>query len=104
GLYEADIIQAVINQVFYKSSEDDGVVHSGIYDPFPVPGLALVLTVIQCAIDEWSTGPFQRVTFSEEAYSSTYNQHLQELWAFEKESGDDEALTDLCTEIARRGR
>ncbi|KAH9857337.1 hypothetical protein C2E23DRAFT_693633, partial [Lenzites betulinus] len=101
GLYEAEILQIVINRVFYKSSEDDGISLADVYDPFPVPGLALVLTAIQCAIDEWDTGAFASVTFSEEAYSAVYEQHLQELNAYELESGEDHVVKDISQTLSR---
>ncbi|CDO74594.1 hypothetical protein BN946_scf184807.g2 [Trametes cinnabarina] len=104
GLYEAEVIQAVINRVFYKSATDEGIVLARVYDPFPIVGLALVLTAVECAIDEWESGVFTKVKFSEEKYSSMYKVHLQELCAFEEESGADRIVNDICTNISARGR
>ncbi|CDO71945.1 hypothetical protein BN946_scf184940.g92 [Trametes cinnabarina] len=104
GLYEAEIIQSIINRVFYKTATDDGVVLAKIYEPFPFVGLALILTAIQCSLDEWDTGAFSKVTFSEESYSGIYHRHLQELHAFEAESGADRILTEICARISARGR
>ncbi|CDO75467.1 hypothetical protein BN946_scf184935.g3 [Trametes cinnabarina] len=104
GLYEAEIIQDVINRVFYKSPSDDGIQLADAYDPFPFVGLALILTAIECCIDEWESGTFSKVTFSEENYGAVYQRHLQELRAFEAESGADRILTDICKQISARGR
>ncbi|KAL7278906.1 hypothetical protein ACG7TL_006737 [Trametes sanguinea] len=104
GLYEAEIIQSIINRVFYKTATDDGVALAKVYEPFPFVGLALVLTAIQCSIDEWDTGAFVKVTFSEEGYYSVYRRHLQDLRAFEEESGADRILTEICSNISTRGR
>lgn len=46
GLYGASIIQMVINRVFFKNTTDDGVRLGDLYSPFPLPGLALILTAV----------------------------------------------------------
>ncbi len=45
-LFEGDIIQTIINKVFYKNPADDGVIHDEVYRPFPIRGVALVLTAV----------------------------------------------------------
>ncbi|KAI9069145.1 hypothetical protein FKP32DRAFT_1545651, partial [Trametes sanguinea] len=104
GLYENDIIQMVVNQVFYKDAEDDGILLSTVYDPFPTRAVALVLTAIQCAIDEWSTGVHTNVKFTEDAYSNIYKDHLQDLQDFEAASGEDRILLQMRKEISQYGR
>ncbi|CDO75907.1 hypothetical protein BN946_scf184877.g1 [Trametes cinnabarina] len=104
GLYEAEIIQLVINRIFYKTATDDAVRLATTYEPFPSVGLTLVLTAIQCVIDEWESGVFLKVTFSEENYYGVYKRHLQELCAFEDESGLDHILMEICTKISVCGR
>ncbi|OJT11722.1 hypothetical protein TRAPUB_11784 [Trametes pubescens] len=47
GLYEAPVIQMIINRVFYKHASDDGVLLHDIYHPFPLKGLALVLAAVR---------------------------------------------------------
>lgn len=117
----------MVNRVYYKSATDDGIVIADVYEPFPFVALALILTAvsfvfmvearcaltflpsppvhqIQCGIDEWDTGVHCNVTFSEENYSSIYETHLKELKKFERESGDDKILTEICTALSRRGR
>ena len=47
GLYEGDLIQTIINRVYYKDSQDDGVVHDTAYRPFRFEGLALILTAVR---------------------------------------------------------
>ncbi|CDO77808.1 hypothetical protein BN946_scf184534.g3 [Trametes cinnabarina] len=104
GLYEAEIIQDVVNRIFYKSPTDDGIKVADVYTPFPFVGLALVLMAIECCIDEWESGVFCKVTFSEENYSAIYQRHLQEMRSFEAESGADRILTEICNQITSRGR
>ena len=47
GLYEAEIVQAIVNKVFYKNPTDDGVIHDDRYRPFPIRGIALILTAVR---------------------------------------------------------
>ena len=47
GLYEVEIVQAIVNKVFYKNPTDDGVIHDGQYRPFPIRGVALILTAVR---------------------------------------------------------
>lgn len=49
GLYEAPVIQMVINRVFYKNASDDGIKLRHAYEPFPFKGLALVLTAVSAS-------------------------------------------------------
>lgn len=46
GLYEAEIIQMVIDHIYYKDPEDDGVILRDAYTPFPLPALALIITAV----------------------------------------------------------
>ncbi|KAI0349157.1 hypothetical protein OH77DRAFT_1415492 [Trametes cingulata] len=105
GLYENEIIQDIINRGFYKSADDDGIALADIYDPFPAAGIALVLTAVQCAIEEWATGAHTSVKFSEEKkYSRAYKGHLNDLREFETASGDDRIVSEICERISRHGR
>ncbi|EIW52177.1 uncharacterized protein TRAVEDRAFT_53602 [Trametes versicolor FP-101664 SS1] len=104
GLYEASVIQMVVNRVFYKNPSDDGIVLDTVYHPFPEQALALVLTAIQCAIDEWNTGAYRNVTFSENDYGAVYEKHRRELKEFELRSGADRILTEIRTKLSKHGR
>ncbi|TFK82538.1 hypothetical protein K466DRAFT_439749, partial [Polyporus arcularius HHB13444] len=103
GLYEGDIIQNIINRVYYKDAEDDGVLHDEAYRPFPFAGVALVLTAVECAINEWTTGLWQNVHFDEK-YKAIYKSHLIDITRFQGASGDDDVMTQICTTISENGR
>ena len=45
-IYQAPIIQQIINRVYFKTADDDGIVLSDTYSPFPMVGLALVLAAV----------------------------------------------------------
>ncbi|KAI0665541.1 hypothetical protein C8Q78DRAFT_954614, partial [Trametes maxima] len=104
GLYEAEAIQEVIDRVFYKDQEDDGVVLTELYDPFPTCGLALVLTAIQCAVEEWLSGARINVAFSETAYKPVYEAHIFELQSFEESEGGAQVLKEIRAKISANGR
>ncbi|KIJ05652.1 hypothetical protein PAXINDRAFT_93163, partial [Paxillus involutus ATCC 200175] len=46
GLYEHRIIQKAINIAYYCNKKDEGVVYSQYFQPFPLRGVALMLTVV----------------------------------------------------------
>ncbi|TFK88135.1 hypothetical protein K466DRAFT_451138, partial [Polyporus arcularius HHB13444] len=104
GLYQVYIIQAVINRVYYKGPEDDGVKHDDVYRPFPLKGLALVLTAIHCAIQEWETGMFSNVKFDQNGYSRIYDRHVADLGSFRYKTRQHKVLEKICTKISERGR
>ncbi|KZT05796.1 uncharacterized protein LAESUDRAFT_655250, partial [Laetiporus sulphureus 93-53] len=56
GLYQHRIIQLIINRVWFKDKQDDGIVLDKVYHPFPFVAFAIVLTAIECTIDEWVSG------------------------------------------------
>jgi len=48
GLYQHAIIQKAINVSFYVNKWDEGVQYPKYFSPFPLVGVALLLTVV-CA-------------------------------------------------------
>ncbi|RDX48189.1 hypothetical protein OH76DRAFT_1384037 [Lentinus brumalis] len=104
GLYEAEIIQVVVNRVWYKDAKDDGILLGDTYTPFPMRGLALVLTAIQCAIEEWSFGQYSPVAFTEQTYKSAYKAHCDGLQTYEQDSKELKIVSEICASIAQEGR
>ncbi|KAH9900750.1 hypothetical protein C8Q73DRAFT_618047, partial [Cubamyces lactineus] len=108
GIYETHVVQTVINRVFYKSPDDDGVVldkqQHAHHRPFPLRGVALILAAVQCAIDEWDSGLHTNVSFSENTYKLVYIDHVQELQQYDQMSGDDHIVLDICTRLSTHGR
>ncbi|RPD79445.1 hypothetical protein L226DRAFT_520364 [Lentinus tigrinus ALCF2SS1-7] len=82
GLFKADIVQIIINKVFYKHSGDNRVIHDNIYQLFPMQGVTLVLTGIKCTIQEWASGIHQNINFNEKIYKSKYDIHYKNLQAY----------------------
>jgi len=46
GVYQAPIIQKVINSMWFANKRNEGVVFDEYFRPFPKVGLALVLTAV----------------------------------------------------------
>ncbi|KIN95290.1 hypothetical protein M404DRAFT_166116, partial [Pisolithus tinctorius Marx 270] len=56
GFLKVPLIQKIINMMWFANKHDEGVKFPEHFKPFPYPVLALILTAIECCIDEWATG------------------------------------------------
>ncbi|KAJ7189629.1 hypothetical protein GGX14DRAFT_484616 [Mycena pura] len=83
GLYQQPIIQKLINAMYFANRRDEGPSHPEVFNPFPLRGLALILTVIENCIDEWATGTHIDVDFKMKDYEPIYRTHIQALEAFD---------------------
>jgi hypothetical protein len=96
--YRHPIIQRVINITWFQNKDDDGIVFHEYFAPIPFEVIALVLTVIECCIDEWSDGAWKESSWSEERYMSIYISHLNTLRDF-REHGLHQQGGDLLAQI-----
>ncbi|KAJ7196363.1 hypothetical protein GGX14DRAFT_197174 [Mycena pura] len=83
GLYQQPIIQKLINAMYFANRRDEGPSHPEVFSPFPLRGLALILTVIENCIDEWATGTHIDIDFKMKDYEPIYRTHIQALEAFD---------------------
>ncbi|KIK19784.1 hypothetical protein PISMIDRAFT_106938, partial [Pisolithus microcarpus 441] len=104
GFLKAPLIQKIVNTMWFANKHDDGVVFHKHYKPFPYPALALVLTAIECCIDEWMTGTWTDIPFTIQEYCGTYESHLKCLHAFEDATKDYDVLPAICTRLYEAGR
>ncbi|KAI6029634.1 hypothetical protein BKA83DRAFT_4047772 [Pisolithus microcarpus] len=104
GFLKAPLIQKIVNTMWFANKHDDGVVFHKHYKPFPYPALALVLTAIECCIDEWMTGTWTDIPFTIQEYRGTYESHLKCLHAFEDATKDYDVLPAICTRLYEAGR
>ncbi|TDL30147.1 hypothetical protein BD410DRAFT_834329 [Rickenella mellea] len=104
GLFEHPIIQKAINAMWFVNRSDEGVKYADVFTPFPHQALALVLTAIQCCIDEWSTGVREKIEFSAASYSSDYNKHLEVIEDFAKRTVAFQMVPKLLTRILKNAR
>ncbi|KAJ6585983.1 hypothetical protein B0H19DRAFT_1111100 [Mycena capillaripes] len=105
GLYKAKIIQKSVNQMWFNNRRDEGATHPELFGPvFPRPAFALVLTAIECCIDEWATGVKTDVPFTAADYRSVYQEHLKCLDEFEKHTAPRDILGNILTRTHNIGR
>ncbi|KAJ6555893.1 hypothetical protein B0H19DRAFT_1151495 [Mycena capillaripes] len=105
GLYKAPIIQKSINQMWFNNRRDEGATHPELFGPaLPKPAFALVLTAIECCIDEWATGIKTDVPFTAADYRSVYQEHLKCLDDFEKHTAPCDILGNILTRAHNVGR
>ncbi|KAF5369575.1 hypothetical protein D9758_002484 [Tetrapyrgos nigripes] len=91
GLYQHRIILKIVNMVWFKNITDEGVRYTE-YNPFPLHGLALVLTAVECAIDEWILGKLLKREFTADSYRMVYEGHVQSLITFREKSSHQNIL------------
>ncbi|EIW74505.1 hypothetical protein CONPUDRAFT_160207 [Coniophora puteana RWD-64-598 SS2] len=102
-IYCGPVIQNLLNEVFFQDRDDDAIRCRDFYEPFPKLALALIMTAIDCAIDEWHTGKRGRITFSETAYRPVYKTYLEDLNRFELEGLQHNILGKLQARMYRDG-
>ncbi|KAJ8521883.1 hypothetical protein ONZ45_g1434 [Pleurotus djamor] len=85
GMYTNDIIQTIVNKVWFSNRKADGVKHPSFSDDDGIPliTIALVLTVVENVLDEWLTGEHVDMPFSAHNYRDKYHAHLQTLRNFQ---------------------
>ncbi|KIK16981.1 hypothetical protein PISMIDRAFT_112329 [Pisolithus microcarpus 441] len=54
-----------------------GVVFHKHFRPFPYPTLVLILSAIECCIDEWMMGMWMDIPFTIQEYHGAYELHLK---------------------------
>ncbi|KAG6807096.1 hypothetical protein H0H92_008806 [Tricholoma furcatifolium] len=84
GMYRHPIIQAGVNKLYFKHKRDEGIVHTNRFNPLPIPAIALILTAIECNIDEWVSGSRNEIIFYADSYQVTYTKHIESLETFGK--------------------
>ncbi|KAF8204158.1 hypothetical protein K438DRAFT_1819207 [Mycena galopus ATCC 62051] len=105
GLYKANIIQKATNLMWFGNRRAEGAMHPEIFGPaLPKPTLALVLTAVECGIDEWATGIKTDVPFTSADYRSIYTDHINSMTAFEKRSAPRDILGNILTRLHNVGR
>ncbi|EPQ50129.1 hypothetical protein GLOTRDRAFT_82569 [Gloeophyllum trabeum ATCC 11539] len=114
GRYKHPIIQAVINETWYSSQRDEGVEYSEYFSEkvafnvggrrksgfgIPLVTIALVLTAVQCALDEWATGQRSGVEFSEKTYGPVFEHHLSKLDTLKEKMADMEIVERIQSQL-----
>ncbi|KAF8870237.1 hypothetical protein BD779DRAFT_1411476, partial [Infundibulicybe gibba] len=103
GLYQAKIFQKVVNTMWFHNRQDEGVAFPEYFRPFPLHGLAMVITVVECCIDEWITGIRTDINFSGLEYGHIYEGHVASLQAFQRRAGNLGIIDNICIKLHNRG-
>ncbi|KDQ60022.1 hypothetical protein JAAARDRAFT_711578 [Jaapia argillacea MUCL 33604] len=104
GLYKHEIIVKLVNNVWFANRHDEGVVYHQYFHPLPAPAIALLLTVIECCIDEWGSGVKTDINFMAVEYKRVYDTHLESLVNFGQHTSHYNLLNKLCNKLAVDGR
>ncbi|KAI6162857.1 hypothetical protein EDD17DRAFT_1572893 [Pisolithus thermaeus] len=78
----------IVNTMWFTNKHDDRVMFHNYFELFPYPALVLVLTAIECCIDEWVM-----------EYCGMYKSHLKCLHVFEDATKLYSILPGICTRL-----
>lgn len=107
GLYKNPLIQKIVNVMWFRNRQDEGIKFNKYFHPIKPEMVALVLTVIDCCIDEWMTGIRADCAFTTAAYRDTYLEHLQcieEFKSHDERHGNNKIFDNISLKLYNRGR
>ncbi|KAG1761821.1 hypothetical protein EV702DRAFT_1038949 [Suillus placidus] len=99
GIYKTELLQLGINVMWFANRHDEGVVHHKYFDPMPIEVIALVLTAIECCIDEWLQGLKEDIKFTSATYGIVYHGHLGSLQHFDDRTAPYKLLERIRTNL-----
>jgi len=104
--YSHPIIQEAINVTLFRYKGDVGVVYHEHFSPMPIPIIALMLTVVQCCIDEWSDGQRKDSNWNEDKLQTVYASHVSSLFIFQAQGLERniDVLCELQCDLLRNAR
>jgi len=104
--YSHPIIQEAINVTLFRDENDVGVVLHEHFSPMPIPIIALILTAVQCCIDEWSDGQRKDSSWDEDKLQAVYASHVSALLTFQARGleGDVDVLCQLQCDLLKKAR
>jgi len=103
--YRHSIVQRAINVAWFRTRDDVGVVNHEHFSPMPVPIIAITLTVVECCIDEWSSGMRQDSSWDDEKFQAVYTSHVSSLFDFKAHSPtSNDVLNQLQCDLLKDAR
>ncbi|KAF8496401.1 hypothetical protein F5888DRAFT_1804099 [Russula emetica] len=75
GFGEHRVIIDILRDALFNDNKSYGVKYSWYFNPISINLLALVFTMIEFLINEWSTGERMKTTFRSRTYSETFDAH-----------------------------
>ncbi|KAJ6465323.1 hypothetical protein C8R45DRAFT_1219724 [Mycena sanguinolenta] len=79
SMYRHPIIQAAFNLACFGKKADCRAYYFDDVDAVPVETIALIVTAIKCALDQWKTGQQVDVKFDNDTYAAYYKKALAHL-------------------------
>ncbi|KAG2738501.1 hypothetical protein P692DRAFT_20758477 [Suillus brevipes Sb2] len=99
GIYKTELLQEGINIMWFANRNDEGIIYHKYFNPIPTEVIALVLTAIECCIDEWAEGLKEDIKFTSATYGSVYKGHLASLQRFQQHTVPYELLEKICDNL-----
>ncbi|KAI5989443.1 hypothetical protein EDC04DRAFT_2588370, partial [Pisolithus marmoratus] len=103
GFLKAPLIQKIINTMWFANKHDEGIMYPEHFKLFPYLTLALVLTAIECCIDEWATGKWGDISFTMQEYHLVYDSYVKCLQDFDSATKAVGVLPTICSRIYKVG-
>ncbi|KAG2117748.1 hypothetical protein DEU56DRAFT_930543 [Suillus clintonianus] len=104
GIYKTELLQEGINIMWFVNRKDEGIIYHEYFNPMPIKVVALVLTAIECCIDEWLQGLKEDIKFTSAAYGSVYRGHLGSLQRFHERTAPYKLLERICDNLLDTAR
>ncbi|GBE86981.1 hypothetical protein SCP_1002270 [Sparassis crispa] len=76
GFAQHQIIMSVIQEEWFRGKTDLGIFYESHFRLFLLELLALVITLLEFCISEWSDGSFTKGVFDEKNWKPKYDEHL----------------------------
>jgi hypothetical protein len=104
--YRHSIIQRTIDTTWFRDKDDIGVADHEHFSPMPIPIIALTLMVIECCIDEWSSGTRKDSSWDDAKLQTVYDSHVSSLLDFQAHSpaSNRDLLYQLQCDLLRNAR
>lgn len=104
--YRHPIIQRAIDTTWFRNKDDIGVVDHEHFSPMPIPIIALTLMVIECCINEWSSGERRDSNWDDTKFQTVYDSHVSSLLNLQAHSpaSSRDLLHQLRWDLLRNAR
>ncbi|KAG2053499.1 hypothetical protein BDR06DRAFT_972287 [Suillus hirtellus] len=99
GIYKTELLQLGINIMWFVNRHNEGIIHHKYFNPMPVKVIALVLTTIECCIDEWLQGLKEDIKFTSATYGTVYHGHFGSLQCFNERTVAYKLLDKICVNL-----
>ncbi|KAG9088826.1 hypothetical protein FRC06_001829 [Ceratobasidium sp. 370] len=82
--YEHPQLARAIRVGFFWDADAIGMAFSALFNPIPVPAVALILTMMQACIAEWELGYHKALELDIDTQQADYERHLLGLYKYEQ--------------------